>query len=131
MSAAPDRGPRRPPRRSLVRRWWCDSAVTRFVLGLGRRVLETSHTERTLEPHERRIARLQTGGRCQGAGGRSGPGRLVPHHADPWATSGTTSLAQTVMLCEQTHHQLHHGRTIRLKDGRRLGPHGWTTDTAA
>ena len=117
--------------RSLVRRWWCDSAVTRFVLGLGRRVIETSHTQRTLTPHEPRIKRLETGGRCQGAGCRSGPGTpLVPHHPELYSRTGTTSLTDTVLLCEQTHHQLHSGRTIRLKDGRRLGPLGCIGDAA-
>jgi hypothetical protein len=109
---------------SLVRRWWCDSNVTRFVLSLGRRVMETSHTERTLEAHERRAKRIETGGRCEGAGCSRGPGhRLVPHHAKPWAVTGRTSLSDTVLLCEQTHHDLHSGgHVIRLKDGRRLGP---------
>jgi hypothetical protein len=102
------------------------------VLGLGHKVLELSHTERTLKPHERRAKRIETGGHCQGAGCRSGPGtRLVPHHPDAWARSRTTSYSDTVMLCEQTRHQLHQGKTIRLTDGRRLGPHGWITDAAA
>jgi hypothetical protein len=116
--------------RSLVRAWWCDSSVTRFVLGLGRKVIETSHTERTLKPHERRAKRLETGGRCQGAGCRRGPGhRLIPHHPTPWATTGTTSLSDSVLLCEQTHHDVHSGgRILRLKDGRRLGPQGWVDD---
>jgi hypothetical protein len=93
--------------RSLVHAWWCDSAVTRFVLGLGHKVIEMSHTERTLKLHERRAKRIETGGRCQGAGCRRGPGhRLVPHHADPWARTGTTSLDDTVLFCEQTHHAL-------------------------
>ena len=118
--------------RSLVRREWCDSAVTRFVLSLGHKVIELSHTERTLEPHERRAKRIETGGHCQGSGCCHSPDtRLVPHHPDPWATTGTTSLTNTVLLCDRTHHQLHHGKTIRLKDGRRLGPHGWITGDAA
>ena len=118
--------------RSLVRQWWCDSSITRFVLGLGHKVIETSHTERTLKPHERRAKRIETGGRCQASGCTRGPGsRLLPHHADPWHRTGTTSLSDTVLLCEQTHHQLHTGHTIRLKDGRRLGPHGWIRSTAA
>ena len=125
-----DSGARLP--RSLVRRWWCDSRITRFVLGLGRRVVELSHTERTLKPHERRVKRVETGGRCQGAGCRRGPGdRLVPHHADPWSRCGTTSLDDTVLLCEQDHAQLHRGATLRLKDGRRLGPSGWLRREAA
>lgn len=113
--------------RSLVRRWLCDSAVSRFVLSLGGRVIETSHTERTLKPHERRAKRIETGGRCQGAGCRRGPGvTLIPHHATPWARCGTTSLSDTVLLCASTHHDLHVGKkTIRLKDGRWLDENGW------
>jgi len=111
---------------SLVRAWWCESAVSRFVLGLGRRVIETSHTERTLKAHERRAKHLETGGHCQGAGCTRGPGhRLIPHHVHPWARSQATSLTDTVLFCEQTHAQLHQGQVIRLKDGRRLDAKGW------
>ena len=111
---------------SLIRRWWCDASVTRYVLGLGRRVVETSHTARTLKGHERRIKHLETGGQCQGAGCVRGPGcRLVPHHPEAWARSGSTSLADTVLLCDSDHGAVHRGRTITLKDGRRLDEHGW------
>jgi hypothetical protein len=93
---------------SLVRSWVCDTAVTRFVLSLGGRVIETSHTERTLKAHERRAKHIETGGRCQGAGCTCRPGtRLIPHHIDPWAACGTTSLTDTALVCEQTHHDLH------------------------
>ncbi len=112
--------------RSLVSRWVCDSTLTRFVLSLGRKVIETSHTARTLKLHERRAKLIETGGRCQAAGCPRGPGhRLTPHHANPWATCGSTSLQDTVMFCEQTHHHLHTGRIIRLRDGRWLGPRCW------
>lgn len=109
---------------SLVRRWSCDGAVTRFVLSLGGRVLETSHTERTLKPHERRAKKLETGGRCQGRGCRR-PGK-VPHHADPWARCRSTSLGDTALLCDSCHHDLHAGRkTLRLRNGRWLDEDGW------
>jgi hypothetical protein len=52
----------------VVQKWLCDSAITRFVLGLGNKVVEISHTERTCKPQERRIKLLETGGICQGAG---------------------------------------------------------------
>jgi hypothetical protein len=111
---------------SLVRSWWCESAVSRLVLGLGRRVIEASHTERTLKAHERRAKVVETGGQCQGAGCTRGPGhRLIPHHVDPWSRCGTTSLADTVLFCEPTHTQLHSGKVIRLKDGRSLDADGW------
>ena len=113
--------------RSLVRRWLCDSAVTRFVLSLGSKVLAVSHTGRTLTATERRAKKLETAGCCQVAGCTRGPGhRLVPHHPTPYAQCGTTSLSDTVLLCEPNHRDLHvGGHILRLKDGRRLGPHGW------
>jgi hypothetical protein len=111
---------------SLLQKWWCDASVTRYVLGLGHRVVETSHTSRTLKAHERRIKHLETGGHCQGAGCTRGPGRrLIPHHPDAWANSGTTSLGDTVLLCDHDHDALHRGQTITLKDGRRLNERGW------
>jgi hypothetical protein len=111
---------------SLVKKWWCDAYVTRYVLGLGHRVLETSHTSRTLKAHERRIKHLETGGRCQGAGCTRGPDcRLIPHHPDAFASCGTTTLGDTVLLCDPEHDAVHRGQTITLKDGRRLNQHGW------
>lgn len=114
---------------SLVRRWWCDSAVTRFVVGLGHRVLEASHTDRTLKPHERRAKWIETGGRCEVAGCRCGPDQpVVPHHVDAWARTGRTSLRGTAGLCDLHHHDLHVGRKVlRLRDGRRLSEDGWVT----
>jgi len=113
----------------LVQHWLCDSALTLFVLSIGRRVIETSHTQRTLKAHERQAKQIETGGQCQGAGCTRGPAtghRLIPHHATPWAICKTTSLTDTVLLCEHTHHDLHSGdKTIRLKDGRYLSPTGW------
>ncbi len=97
------------------------------MLSLGSKVLAVSHTGRTLTATERRAKKLETAGCCQVAGCTRGPGhRLVPHHPTPYAQCGTTSLTDTVLLCEPNHRDLHVGRhTLRLKDGRRLGPHGW------
>lgn len=109
-----------------MKKWWCDSYVTRYVLGLGHRVVESSHTSRTLKPHERRIKHVETGGHCQGAGCCRGPGHpLIPHHVDAWARCGSTSLQETVLFCESDHAALHRGDTITLKDGRRLNADGW------
>ena len=115
---------------SLVTAWMQDAYVTRYVLDLRHRVVETSHTERTLKAHERRWKTVETGGACQSAscprGPDSPPGtRLVPHHPDAWASTGTTSVLDTVMLCEPEHRQLHRGATLTLRDGRRLDAGGW------
>ena len=113
----------------LVLAWGCDSRLTRQTLDLSGQVIATSHTDRTLKAHERRALLTQTGGTCQGAGcsrSTKDPGvRLHPHHADPWAKTGTTSLRSSVLLCDVTHQDLHHGHTIRLKNGRYLGPDGY------
>ena len=118
---------------SLVRHLLCDSAVTRFVMGLGNRVIEMSHTVRTLKPHERKAKLMETGGVCQAGGCHPPPGTpLIPHHPDPYARSRTTSFHDTVMLCEKSHHDVHEGgKTLRLKDGRLLSPHGWVTQIHA
>jgi hypothetical protein len=112
---------------SLAQKWWCDAYyITRYVLGLAHRVLETSHTQRTLKPHQRRIKHLQTGGHCQGAGCCRGPGHpLIPHDVDAWSRYGSTSLHDTVLFCESDHNALHRGETITFKDGRRLNANGW------
>jgi hypothetical protein len=106
-----------------------DAWITRFVLDLKHRVVESSHRERTLKAHERAITDVQTGGACQAATCRYGPNpppgvRIVPHHEDAWARTGTTSLSTTVPLCEADHHHLHTGRTLLLRDGRRLTADG-------
>jgi Domain of unknown function (DUF222) len=112
---------------SVVRRWLPDSHLTRVVLGLGRRVIETSHTERTLKSHERRALSVQWGGQCAVAGCIRGLGSpLVPHHVIPWHRCRSTSYRDTVPLCDSSHHDLHTGgKVLRLKDGRWLGPDGW------
>lgn len=117
---------------SLVRAWWCDSRVTRFVTSLGNRVLEMSHTERTLKAHERRAKLIETGGRCEASGCWHPPeAPLIPHHAHAWARTHTTSVSDTVLLGESCHDALHvGGKTLRLKDGRLLGPEGWVRQIA-
>lgn len=115
---------------SVVKQWLCHSALTRFVMGLGGRLIEMSHTARTLKPHERQAKVVETGGVCQAAGCHPPPGMpLVPHHPDAFARSGTTSFFDTVMLCERSHDDVHvGGKTLRLKDGRLLGPSGWVPE---
>lgn len=117
---------------SLVRELLCDSVVTRFVMGIGNRVIEMSHSVRTLKAHERKAKLMETGGVCQAAGCRPPPGTpLVPHHPDPYARSQSTSFEDSVLLCESSHHDVHHGKVVRLKDGRLLGPAGWVAESVA
>ena len=116
--------------REQVRRLLCRSTFTRLVLDAPRRVMEVSHTQRTSTALERLILKVQGGAVCCGAGCARGPAtghRLIPHHGSLFSHTGTTELADTVLLCEPDHdHDLHaQGRHLTLKDGRILGPDGW------
>ena len=109
---------------SLARRLACEgSTFTRFLVSLGNKVIETSHTKRPLTSHERKIKRIETGGTCEAAGCTQ-PG-TIPHHITPYAKSGTTSLTDTALFCDTSHTDLHHGKTIRLKNGRSINENGW------
>jgi hypothetical protein len=116
--------------REQVRKLLCRSTFTRLVLDARRRVVEASHTQRTSTALERLILKVQGGAVCLGSGCARGPAtghRLIPHHGSLFSHTGTTELADIVLLCEIEHdHELHgKGRNLTLKDGRVLGPEGW------
>jgi hypothetical protein len=116
--------------REQVRRMAGYSLFTRLVLDARNRVVEVSHTQRTSTALERMILKVQGGCVCSGAGCARGPAtgqRLIPHHPDLFSKTGVTEIENTVLLCELEHDYYLHGlgRTLRLKDGRILGPDGW------
>lgn len=112
----------------------CGLLITRLVLDAGRRVLEASHTSRTATALERLIVHTAWGGRCATAGCTRGPDtghRLTPHHAELYRHTRRTALSDTVPLCDADHDLLHRRRrALRLRDGRWIGPDGWTTGAA-
>lgn len=88
------------------------------------------HTGRTLTATERTALSLRDGRRCAGTGCCRGStddplASLEPHHVRGFAESGTTSLAETIWACPSLHHDLHHGRTVLLRNGRYLSEQGW------
>ena len=115
-----------------LRRVLCDSVFTRLVLDARGRVIELSHDERTLKAYERLIVRVESGGTCATSGCSRGPATghtLIPHHPELYSLTATTRREDTVPLCEADHHHLHaNHRTLKLKNGRWLGPDGWTTE---
>ena len=123
-------GSGRPVSCRLIRRWACGSALTRHVLSLARHGHRRRATPSGPSPAPNDAPctpRPADAARATGCTRSTRhPGTVLhPHHATPWALSGTTSLADTVHLCDQCHGHLHRGHPLRLRDGRRLGPDGW------
>ena len=120
--------------RTQVRRLLTRSTFTRLVLDARRRVVEVSHTARTLTAVERQILHVEWGWRCAVRACTRGPSTwdlLVPHHGTLFSRTGTTSLRDAVPLCQRDHHALHdQQRTLRLADGRVIGPQGWVEPDA-
>jgi hypothetical protein len=116
--------------RALVKRWWCDSSVTTFVMSLGGKALRVVHSQRTLTADERRAQAAEGGDRCAGDGCCSGlPDALTAvrqHHVLGYAEDQVTSLDETLPVCDVLHRDLHEGhRTVRLRDGRFVNEHGF------
>lgn len=116
--------------RRTLKQWWCNATLTPYLLSRGWIALGRQHTQRTLTAPERTALDLQSGGnRCAGVGCCRGHERpvtgLEPHHLHPWAATGTTSLAETIWACPALHHDLHHGKTVLLRNSRRLDADGW------
>ena len=116
---------------SLIRRWWCDAAITPIVLSHTLKPLGTIHTQRTLTSRERKASRTQHGGPASACAGMSccRPGdplvQLEPHHLTRYAVTGTTSTSDTIWACQALHHQLHHNQTIELRNGNWANEHGY------
>jgi hypothetical protein len=118
---------------SLLRRWWCDAKTTAYVLSHGLIPLGQVHTQRTLAATERKAALLQHGGSCAGLGCCRPDDPLVeltPHHLTPWADQHNTSLRDTILACTALHHDIHHGKTVQLRNGKWLNHNGWTQPPA-
>jgi hypothetical protein len=120
--------------REQVRRLLCRGEFTRMVLDARRRVVEVSHTQRTLTAVERQILYLQWGNTCGRQACVRGPATgdpLVPHHGNLFSQCGTTSVFDAVPFCKPDHHHLHDDKMVlKLKDGRWIGPDGWAGPVA-
>lgn len=114
--------------RSVVRRWWCDSSVTAFVMSLGGKALRVVHGQRTLTGRERKALAIETGGTCAVLDCRSIDAltEIVPHHVQLWSVDGRTSLDETIGICTRDHRAIHDGKLLRLRDGRLLTERGIT-----
>jgi hypothetical protein len=113
-------------RTSTLQRLGCHSQLTVVLLDALGNPLGASGTHRSASSRERRALRAQWGATCAVAGCPNT--HTVPHHAIPWWLAHRTRLNDLVPLCEHCHHDLHEDRrTLRLRNGRHIDDHGWTT----
>lgn len=112
-----------------VRRLGCGGQVAAILLDAYGMPVGASGTHRHATERERRALLAQWGGLCA-TDGCARPG-VVPHHAEPWWLTRRTRLADLVPYCDGCHHDLHEGgQTLKLRNGRWIGPTGWTDPPA-
>ena len=111
---------------AALRRLGCGGRLAAVLLDAAGTPVGASGSHRHATRRERRALLAQWGGICATDGcGRPG---VVPHHAEPWWLTHRTRLADLVPYCDGCHHDLHEGgRTLRLRNGRWVGPTGWTS----
>ncbi|BBE21844.1 hypothetical protein MN0502_07270 [Arthrobacter sp. MN05-02] len=100
-----------------IRKLACDADIIPLVLGGKGQILDIGRAQRLFPAHLRRglVARDK---------GCAFPDCSIPatwceaHHIAPWATGGTTSINQGVLLCSRHHHVVHEGQwTVESKHG--------------
>jgi len=115
-----------PVARQTLQRLGCHSELNVVILDALGRPVGASTTLRSATSRQRHALTAIWGPWCATAGCTQTA--TVPHHVRPWWQSQQTVLRDLLPLCEHDHHDLHEGhRTLRLKDGRHIDEHGWTT----
>jgi Domain of unknown function (DUF222) len=112
---------------SAARARWaaCDPDLTRIVLDPDGQPLDVGRTLRLVPPHLRKAVELRDR-TCVFAGCDAPPWWCEVHHLTAWALGGETSLANSGLLCERHHTQVHHG--FRLHRDTAGGWHTYRPD---
>lgn len=90
-----------------IRKLACDAGVLPVVLGGDGKVLDVGRQKRLFTVAQR-IALAHRDGGCAFPGCDRPPGWTEAHHMRPWATGGSTDLADGVLLCARHHRIIHH-----------------------
>ena len=123
-------GPPVPIPRETLQRLGCHSELNVVVLDALGRPVGASTTLRSATRRQRQALQAVWGPWCAVAGCTQTA--TVPHHVRPWWSSHQSVLRDLLPLCQHDHRDLHEGhRTLRLKDGRHIDEHGWTTPSKA
>ncbi|MCO7219837.1 HNH endonuclease signature motif containing protein [Klenkia sp. PcliD-1-E] len=97
---------------TVARQAACDGDVARILLGPDGLPLDVGRAHRLVPAHIRRAAEVRDGG-CVFTGCHAPAWWCDAHHLIHWIDGGETSLANTALLCERHHTQVHHGYALR------------------
>ena len=91
-----------------LRRYTCDAAIARVVLGPDSEVLDMGRASRVATLAQRRALFIRDGG-CIFPGCDRPPGWCEAHHVVHWLDLGLTDLWNMALLCAHHHHLCHEG----------------------
>jgi hypothetical protein len=101
-----------------ARRFACDAAVSRIVMGAASEIRDAGRTVRTFTAAQTRaiVARDR---HCIWTGCDAPPGWCDAHHIIHWADGGPTDVDKGVLLCGRHHDRVHnaHHAITRQPDG--------------
>ncbi len=96
-----------PVSAAAARRIACDCELTAVLLNDNGVPLNLGRSQRLVSPQQRRALIAQYGG-CAFPGCGRPPAWTQAHHIHHWIDSGTTDLANLVLLCATHHRTVHH-----------------------
>jgi hypothetical protein len=89
----------------------CDADLRRYLLSADRELLDYGRTQRIVTPGLRKAVELRDE-TCVFAGCDAPTWWCEVHHVIHWLFGGETNLANSALLCERHHTQVHHGFTV-------------------
>jgi Domain of unknown function (DUF222)/HNH endonuclease len=97
-----------------ARRFACDAAVSRIVMGPASEILDAGRTTRSFTAAQLRaiVARDR---HCIWTGCDAPPGWCDGHHIQHWADGGPTDIDNGVLLCGRHHDRVHNGHHAIVK----------------
>ena len=97
-----------------ARRFACDAAVSRIVIGAASEILDAGRATRTFTAAQTRaiVARDR---HCLWTGCDAPPGWCDAHHILHWADGGRTDVDNGVLLCGRHHDRVHNGHHAIVK----------------
>jgi hypothetical protein len=108
-----------PVHPEIVRRWACDSSVTRVITRGGSEPLDVGRRT-SVVPGPMRRAVIVRDGHCRFPSCDRPPPWCDAHHIEHWADGGVTAVSNLLLLCRRHHRLVHRpgGFTLKLLDGR-------------